>query len=180
MRIRRRLTQINKTPKLNLPQIYTSFEVSEHINRSGGRIFPIFTVKFKNEGNKTAKKFNNHILIGSDNKIEIQQNMRGGISDISRLDSITYDLETFLEENQSIQAFEFIFPENRTVIDEIHPSTQISHGYLAIYEKDIDKIKQIIVINIDDNGFIRQEFKVSSENEVKALEETKREFHTYK
>lgn len=43
----------------------------------------------------------------------------------------------------------------------------------------MDKIKKVVVLTVEDNGFVKQEFSVSIEADKKSLEETKSEFNPY-
>lgn len=46
--------------------------------------------------------------------------------------------------------------------DRIYPFNQYSIGNLAIKETDLEKIKEVVVLNFENSGFVKQEFIILS------------------
>ena len=135
---------------------------------------PNYQITYKNEGNKTAKKVNCLVLIASDEEIDVEPSSGGFSSSFEKIEG--FDLRDIPPKRY---VFEFIFPKKPMHIDELYPNTNYTDGYVSIYESDIYKIKKIIVITLEENGFVKQEFKVSMKGNKKYFEEIKRKFHLH-
>ncbi|MEN6552546.1 MAG: hypothetical protein ABFC34_06620 [Methanobacterium sp.] len=166
-RIQRRLRlQRTKNPK-NVPQIYMSFNNSEEPCKSSGEIYPTHRIYYRNGGDKTASRVESFILVGSDNKIETM-NGGGGMSESIERFKDQPDFADFIDKYSNIQIFHFIYPRRGET--KIYPGNKVSDGYIAIREKDLDKIHEIIVLNYEDNGVVKQEFKLSDDGDQNLVE----------
>jgi hypothetical protein len=159
------------------PQVYTKFEELSEPNRNAGKIYPNYGINLINKGVKPADQVHCFVLIGSDDEIDASQ--YGGYSaSIESLDTKKHGLDDFIQSHKHIKIFQFIFPKKTIQIDRIYPFNKYSSGYVSIFEEHIEKIKEIIVLTIEDNGFVRQKFKVSKTERI-SLEEIKNEFNPY-
>ncbi len=158
------------------PQVYVSFDEIGP-NQSMGKIYPNYRINFMNKGVKPAEKVHCFVLIGSDDEIEISH--FGGYSAyLEQLDTINHDLDDFIGNNKHINVFQFIYPKSTSQIDRIYPFNKYPSGYVSILQEHLELIKNIIVLTVEDSGFVRQEFEVLKSSRV-SFEETKREFNPY-
>ncbi len=165
------------------PQVYAGFERLRELNREGNIFYPVYKVYFVNKGVKVTEQVFCIVLIGSDEEIDVRPTEWFSLK-AEDLDSTKYDLNTFLQSCTFVKYYQSIYPNQRLAsrmsIDKIYPFKQYSSpGYLAIAENDIEKIKQIVVITIELNGFVKQEFEVSIEENVPFLKERDNEFNPF-
>lgn len=158
------------------PQVYSSFEEFKPI-KLRSQTYLRSSIYITNEGVKATDKIHSFVLIGSDDETDIEF-LRGDSASLKRLDPENHGLNDFIRIYQHRIIHLFIFPD-RIKTDRIYPFNKHPNGQLNILEKDISKIKKIIVLNIEDSGFVKQEFKVSTNEDTKFFEETKREFKPY-
>lgn len=150
------------------PKVFMSF--SDH--GSNGPSHPNFQINYINKGNKVAHKVNCFVIFASDEEIEVKQ--YGGYN-ASANDLTENNLKEIMIYNHKY-VFEFIFPKRNMNTQEIYPSRTYSYGYISILDKDMDKIKKIIVLTLEENGSAKQEFKVVLEKDKRNFEEIKSEF----
>lgn len=167
VRIQRRIGLQKITNPKNVPQIYMSFNNSEEPSRNHNDIYPNYRVNFLNKGDKTANKVESFIFIGSDSKVDIR-NGDGYTSSMERFKDNS-DLTDFMYKYSNIQVFHFLYPPKRRDA-KIYPGNKVSYGYISIREKDLDKIQEVIVLNYEDNGVVRQDFKLSNEGDQNLVE----------
>jgi len=162
------------------PQVYMSFKEGKEPCRNGNKIYPVYRVNFINKGVKSTKQVHCFILMGSDIEIDVNEIVGGGyISSLESLDSTNYGLNDFIHSNSHIKVYQFIFPSSTSKIERIYPFNKYSSGYVAIFENDIDKINKVVALTVEDSGFVKQEFKVSTIEHKRYFEETKSEFNPY-
>lgn len=160
------------------PQVYVNFKCNDEPNKKDGIIYPGYRVNFINKGVKAAGKIHSFIFVASNEKIDVDP-FGCYTADIGKLDSEIYGLNDLISSNKQIKAFEFIFPKSQIEIDRIHPFNNHSSGYLAICEKDIEKINKIVAVTVEDSGFVKQEFEVTKEGDKRYFEEIKSKFNPY-
>lgn len=126
----------------NYPQVHISFSESGTPSRDRDKISPNYRINYINKGVKSAEKVHCFILIGSDYDIDVSQH--GGFnSSVKRLDSTIYDLNGFIEDNEHIKAFLFIYPKNTMHIDRTYPFNKSGSGYILFLKVIWIKLKKL-------------------------------------
>ena len=163
-------------------QVYMGFERLPKPNREGSILYPVYKVYFVNKGVKVTEQVFCIVLIGSDKDIDVRPTEWFSLK-AKDLDSAKYDLNTFLQSYTFVKYYQSIYPNQRLAgrmnINKIYPFKRYSSpGYFAIAENDIEKIKQIVVITIEQNGYVKQEFEVSKDD-VLNFKEKANEFNPF-
>lgn len=159
------------------PQVNVEFKSTSEVERRNGKTYIPFGVEFINKGVKAADKVHSFVLVGADEEIDAYQ--RNGYStSLETLDLTKFGLNDFKSHNSVREIFQYIYPESTMRVDRIYPFKKGKNGVLAINVNNIDIINKIVVLSLEDNGFVKQEFEVDLGDRV-SLREIKSEFSPY-
>lgn len=164
--------------KSKYPQIYAKFEKTGLSDRKRGRAYPHFEIQYVNEGKVPSDRINTIILLGSDEKIDIECKV-GSSTKIERLNLKDQDTKDFVQEYKYIKPLELSYPPSNGHIKEIYPhKTYFDHIFKCL-DEDIPKIKAIFVLIFEKNGLTQQKFVTSNNEGEKIFDEIFREYKPY-
>lgn len=181
-KIKNRLN-LNKESKIDVskskyPKIYAKFEKTDQCDRKRGREYPHFEIQYVNEGKVPSDGINTIILLGSDEKIDIECKV-GTSTKIERLNLKEQGINDFVQEYKHIKPLELFYPPNKSHIKEIYPQKPYSDHIFKCLDEDIPKIKAIFVLIFEKNGLCKQKFVTSNNEGGKIFKEIFRECEPY-
>lgn len=169
---------LNLIAERSYPLIYGHLNDYREFTGKGNRPDTIqYNLSFINEGVKTTDKIHCFILVGSDEEIEV--GFRHGYSfSLKRLNPKIFNLDMFMESHRYIYKYQYIFPDNIR-IDRIYPFQEHVLGSITLNKDEVGKIKTILLINVENSGFVKQEFKLFGKDDPYHFREINREFNPY-